>query len=522
MPTSESIESHAAVSPPHNGTHRLWWRDQGLRRLSPHLFVLLLGSFVCGYDGSVLNAAFGIEDFLKDMNDPDSNKQGLLSAAISLGYLIGFFPSSWAGDKWGRKWPQLAGSAIVVGACFMQVFAISGWKFFGARILIGFGAAFPLTLGSTHLFELAHPRQAAQMVTLFAAFYWIGAITAAWCTFGSTYMVSNWSWRLPSILQGVASAIQVVTLAWVPESPRWLCAQGRTEEAHRILSTYHANGDMDDELVQTEMAEITTALELEKKSSFGYLDFLRSGPNRHRLFICIWVGIIVQWVGNGIISYYLVPILESVGISGTVQQQGLNGGLQIFNLCVSIVGVVYIQHVPRRTMWLGSTVAMLVTYSMFTAASAVFERNGDPNAGRAAVAMIFLYNGCYDLSYSILYYSYVLEVLPYHMRTKGMALSLFFDYGLFFNQYVNPIAFNAIGYRYYYVYIGMICVSFFVIYFTFPETSGMTLEQAAAVLDGDAKTRIEIAGQVAAETVEDEVSDGEKALDINSVEVLGR
>lgn len=53
------------------------------------------------------------------------------------------------------------------------------------------------------------------MVTLFAAFYWIGAITAAWCTFGSTYMVSNWSWRLPSILQGVASAIQVVTLAWV-------------------------------------------------------------------------------------------------------------------------------------------------------------------------------------------------------------------------------------------------------------------------------------------------------------------
>lgn len=53
------------------------------------------------------------------------------------------------------------------------------------------------------------------MVTLFAAFYWIGAITAAWCTFGSTYMISNWSWRLPSILQGVASAIQVVTLAWV-------------------------------------------------------------------------------------------------------------------------------------------------------------------------------------------------------------------------------------------------------------------------------------------------------------------
>ena len=145
-----AVDAKAEVlAVPQNNTHRLWWRDPGLRRLAPHLVVLLLGSFVwcvsgqlvllkrdkstdtvysSGYDGSVLNAAFGIDDFLSDMNDPDSNKQGLLSAAISLGYLIGFFPSSWAGDKWGRKWPQLVGSAIVVGACFMQVFAISGWK----------------------------------------------------------------------------------------------------------------------------------------------------------------------------------------------------------------------------------------------------------------------------------------------------------------------------------------------------------------------------------------------------------
>lgn len=65
------------------------------------------------------------------------------------------------------------------------------------------------------LFELAHPRQAAEMVTLFAAFYWVGAIFAAWSTFGSTYLASNWSWRLPSILQGLASLIQVVAIAWV-------------------------------------------------------------------------------------------------------------------------------------------------------------------------------------------------------------------------------------------------------------------------------------------------------------------
>lgn len=41
---------------------------------------------------------------------------------------------------------------------------------------------------------------------------------------------------------------------------------------------------------------------------------------------------------------------------------------------------------------------------------------------------------------------------------------------------MNPIAFGAIGYRYYYVYIGMIFISLVVIYFTFPETQGLTRE----------------------------------------------
>jgi len=86
---------------------------------------------------------------------------------------------------------------------------------FGARILLGFGAAFPLTLGSAHLFELAHPRQAAEFVTFFGAFYWVGAVTAAWCTYGSAFLESNWSWRLPSLLQGLASLIQLASLWFV-------------------------------------------------------------------------------------------------------------------------------------------------------------------------------------------------------------------------------------------------------------------------------------------------------------------
>lgn len=55
---------------------------------------------------------------------------------------------------------------------------------------------------------------------------------------------------------------------------------------------------------------------------------------------------------------------------------------------------------------------------------------------------------------------------------------------IFFNIFVNPIALEKIGWKYYIFYACLILVITIVIYLTYPETCGHTLEQMARIFDG--------------------------------------
>lgn len=197
------------------------------------------------------------------------------------------------------------------------------------------------------------------------------------------------------------------------------------------------------------------------------------------------VGFLSQWVGNGIISYYLVDILKSVGITSPTQQTGYNGGLQIFNLFAAVFGSMMVERAGRRKMWLISACGMLVSYIIITACSAAYTEKGNKGAGYAVMAFLFVYFGCYDIAFTGLAIAYPIEVLTFSLRTKGLAISLLsVSCALFFNMYVNPIALEHLAWRYYFVYIAILILAIVVIYFGFPETKGRLLEEVAEIFDG--------------------------------------
>jgi hypothetical protein len=52
--------------------------------------------------------------------------------------------------------------------------------------------------------ELAHPRHRGTVLGFFNTFWYVGAIVAAWGSFGSGNLSASWFWRIPSTIQGVA------------------------------------------------------------------------------------------------------------------------------------------------------------------------------------------------------------------------------------------------------------------------------------------------------------------------------
>ena len=217
QPEPMSIET---VMPKFDG--KKWWQLSHLRKLSAYIFVVALTSCNNGYDGSVLNSLYTMPNFNHAIGNVDSAVLGALTNGYVFGCFVSCFFNSWVVDKFGRKPGLQMGNMIMIVGVIIQSCAGVWRKSFpsdytgrnvlgmliGARVILGFGAGIIQVAAPSLISELSFPTHRSTSTAYYNSSWYLGAIVAAWVSYGTRNMANNWCWRVPVIVQGFFPIVQ--------------------------------------------------------------------------------------------------------------------------------------------------------------------------------------------------------------------------------------------------------------------------------------------------------------------------
>ncbi|KAK4097740.1 MFS general substrate transporter [Parathielavia hyrcaniae] len=362
----------------------------------------------------------------------------------------------------------------------------------GGRFVLGFGNSLAQMASPLLLTEICHPQHRGPVTAIYNCLWNAGALLVSCIAWGTANIQNEWSWRSITLIQVVPSLIQLCGIWWIPESPRYLVNKERHQEALHILTKWHAGGDPHNATVQFEFREIRETIRIQKETerSTSYRDFLRTRGNRWRLAIIVSLGVISQYSGNALFSNYMNAIYVGAGITDQNQKLAMSTGKTILDLIVTIAAALNVDRFGRRPLFLISMVGMVMSFVCWTITGAIYENSGelDVQAGYAQLVFIWIFGIFYDIGFSGLLVAYALEILPFHLRAKGMMImNITVQAMLAISNQTNKIAWeNLPNHWNFMLFYTMwdLCELVFV-WFFYVETKGPTLEEIARIFDGD-------------------------------------
>ncbi|KAJ5919398.1 hypothetical protein N7466_010341 [Penicillium verhagenii] len=467
-----------------------------------------------GYDGSMLNGLNILPSYTDYFNLNDATT-GLNTASVAIGGFLGPLVSGVMADRLGRRPAIFWGSALTIVGVILQSAAQNIAMFVVARVIIGFGSAISGIAGGVYLAESFPSRWRAWGVGLLNDFYYIGALIAAGITLGTGQWESTWAWRAPSLFQAIFSLLCIITLPFIPESPRWLVHQGYYAEARIAVAQTNANGNLTDPVVIAIFKEIVDTLKWEKENGHDMspIEIFKTPSARKRLLIGMSPGPFSCIAGNIIASYYFGSELDTAGITNTNDQLKANVVLNVWCLACCLIGTHLIARWGRKSTAMLSQILLSSCLFIIGGLSKKYASNplGASNSlVYGNVAMMFLFQGFYSVAWTPLLYLYPPEIMNYSIRANGVAFSSFVlnAFALVFT-FIMPIGLGNIGWKMYMINASWDLVILGLIAYYWVETKGRTLEEIDALFEGEKHSSVPDV---------EKIRRGQKELDTDVVE----
>lgn len=460
------------------------------RQFRPYniLMILLmsLGSIGYGYNASIIATTLAQPSFISyfelDTRPDGTELIATTNGLYQAGGFLAVFSVSWLADRWGRRF-AIGVSALlnlISGAGLTGSVHIGMFIFF--RFLAGAGAFMIVAAVPIWMNEVVPPSVRGVLVDCHCVGLLLGYTSATIIGYGFFHLPAdnNGGWRGPLSFQCLPVALLLMGIYWMPESPRWLIGQDRIEEAERVLNKLHAP-----EEARIELQQIRTAIDIDRHLETSWWSMFAKKSYRKRSFLAMGMAASIQTSGILVVNNYGPTIYGSLGFD-TNKQLIYQIGWCCTALGTGIMSFFIIDRFRRPTLLSlgvgGCASCLVILCALIGKYASSPEKLEDPNrmALNAAVGMIYLLTAFYQLGLDGVQFAYLGELFPNQIRAKGMVLGIATICGMnIMWLQTAPVAFQEIGWKFYICFFVPGFIAATIIWFYFPDTLGVPLEEVA-------------------------------------------
>ncbi|KAK3173793.1 hypothetical protein OEA41_007125 [Lepraria neglecta] len=441
-----------------------------------------------GYDQGVMSQVNLNEDYWNHMginpitgNQRNTAAEGGIVSVYYGGTLIGALIAGSLADRAGRIKAVVFGSMWALLGAVLQASAQNITWMCCARVIAGVGVgAIDCVIPVWSAEVSSHSARGAFLAIEF--FMNIGGLALAYWIEYFAYLNPNMSmaWRTPLALQIIFIIVIGVGINFFPESPRWLMKVGREQEARHVLQ---ATRDSD---VEYELKGIKNVVKFELETSTANHYWAMLFPKdkyarqlRWRVVLAVWLQIMQELVGIGVITVYAVDLFQDAGFG--LQLSKLLAGFNNLSYMFSVIfAVITLDRYGRRATMVWGAVGMALIL-LIAGILDKFAQTKGPNQrayGAGVATMTFLYTATFGATWLTTPWLYPTEIFPLNVRAKGGAWSVVgWSIGNGIITMITPFLFQAISYGTLLLLFGLniFCLPFVIL--MYPETAGRSLEQ---------------------------------------------
>ncbi|GAO13737.1 uncharacterized protein UV8b_01619 [Ustilaginoidea virens] len=458
-----------------------------------------------GFDAQVNGGMLGVASFRRDFGylyqgQPvlPADWQTAFNTVSSVGQFFGGFLCSWMADRVGRKPSLLVGVAVVTGGILGEVFATSRAAFVVAKLILGLGLGFYLTLAPLATSECAPVVFRGISTAGVQLGIGCGQLLSNAVIRGCGEWDSRWAYRAPFAMQLFFCAFLVVFLPFAPETPWYLARAGRREDARRSIRKLYGSGsgfgsgsgavdlDLDAKLVAL---EATIAAEEAAKSDQGAIIQCLQGTNRIRTGISTGVFACQHLVGIIFVLGYSTYFFQLAGLPAG-QSFDVGVGVTACGLLGTVCSWFVINSHGRRRIFIGGLVALTAILLLIGVLDVV--RTGAAKWVQAGLTVVYAF--VYFASLGAMAFAILGEASSTSLRAPTIALATATQavMGIVFNlaipYMVNPDQGNLRG-KVGFIFGGLAALATVWSFFHVPELKGRTFGEIDAMFQAKVPPR---------------------------------